>query len=419
MAIKFKKNCNAALICRLIDQRRAIEDDSVRFSGFDIDSWVSLTTSFVDFDHQKDHHIQLSAVRKAIFDPTLGENFEPADLIKSISKASNIQSSMSRKKFRTVFGLTQDGFENRRIKSSRGNFLVINPPLSSIFMKRAIADRKEIALSFTKEISLRPYEAKTFITVRVKALNPNHAHALARHSIDEFRGALNLANNIHSRIRLAWDDSKPLNHIQVAPFSTVHNLNGTAAVDGFWFDQSFRQPSPLSGQRISNALKQAETIIESARSSPFRSLIFSNLVLYANAYDDPIYSSCLQKSWTILENLTLIDGARYDTLVKRAASFFKDSEVAILFVEHLRHQRNKIVHGAHEPTDGLTLVDQIRRVVEEGLRFYISNEYEFENTQEVKKFLDAPTNPKSLQKKISELSSEIETLKILLNRRKN
>src|SRR5205814_2627542 len=84
------------------------------------------------------------------------------------------------------------------------------------------------------------------------------------------------------------------------------------------------------------------------------------LTLYCGACDEPELSSAYLALWTVLEQLTGTSKASYDDLVRRTSFFSHDPDADRALLEHLRNQRNGMVHGGLSIDDPERLVYQLK-----------------------------------------------------------
>lgn len=191
MSLTFRKGFSPEALIEQIKRIRVFtKDGSIAFNGFGYQFWENTITSSLDFG-EKDQHLCTKAISDALRSPDLKSDFSPQEFLRDVSRHLSLLENEWLKPFRVIFHLTQIEIRPRTMLQS-GTLIRINPPKGGKFIRTAETVRAEIARLHEAELTRRPYDARTLVVVNARALNPDHAHALARDTLDEMRGLLNL-----------------------------------------------------------------------------------------------------------------------------------------------------------------------------------------------------------------------------------
>jgi len=114
------------------------------------------------------------------------------------------------------------------------------------------------------------------------------------------------------------------------------------------------------------------------------------LTLYCAACDEPELSSAYLALWSVLEHITGTEKKSYDDLLRRASFLSHDPALDRAVLEHLRNQRNAMVHHGVSIDDPERVVFQLKHYVEYGIMFLLRNARRFRTMEEFRQFLDLP-----------------------------
>jgi len=109
---------------------------------------------------------------------------------------------------------------------------------------------------------------------------------------------------------------------------------------------------------------------------------------YARALDATDMGAAFLKLWSVLEQISAAGGERYDTLIERAAFMFEAGGITKYVLEHLRYQRNQIVHLGTPQSELRPLVYQTKRFVEKMLGVHLQLGKDFATLQEAGQFMN-------------------------------
>jgi len=184
----------------------------------------------------------------------------------------------------------------------------------------------------------------------------------------------------------------PVNKIVLGPLQTLFRADSTLVEDKWWHDRGYRGPQKVYDVTETwDALRKYEAKARTKiRTSRYKDLLVNGLLRYVRALDGRDYESVFLKLWSLLEHLTL--SVRAEVTAKRAAFLWKDYEFHKEILQHLRDNRNSMVHLDQFGGRGEALVYQLKRYVEALLEFLIFSGSKFKSAEEIKHFLDLGTN---------------------------
>lgn len=238
------------------------------------------------------------------------------------------------------------------------------------------------------------------VRVHVNARCALSAFDLALTTFDYLRSLWNLWANRRKFSR--WSSSarkNQVNEVLVGPLHTVHHADGTAALEGYWTDDVFREQPPSSllvehYDAVRSFEKRMKRLVARAL---FRPDIVDILVRYTRALDDPDMTACFLKLWSVLEQLVIRGDEGSKKLAHRASFIYLDREYHDLVLRQLAVVRHGIVHRSdiHDrprdnPEEAESLVFLLKRYVESVLLYVLRNSHHFNDATEFLSFLDLP-----------------------------
>ena len=217
-------------------------------------------------------------------------------------------------------------------------------------------------------------------------------------TLDYYRALWNLRLNSQCHWRMSGGVVDPVNKIVLGPLQTLFKADSTLIEDKWWHDRGYRGPQKVCDVTETwDALRKYEARARAKiRTSPYKSLLINGLLRYVRALDGRDYESIFLKLWSLLEHLTLSVRDDKKVTARRAAFLWKDYEFHKEILQHLRDNRNSMVHLDQFGQRGEALVYQLKRYVEALLEFLIFSGSKFKSTEEIKRFLDLDTDRKLL-----------------------
>lgn len=239
-----------------------------------------------------------------------------------------------------------------------------------------------------------------YVVVRTSGRSPHDAFTDGMAALDQVRGLLNLSLNSGQRFRLSFGARQPVNALRLGKMHSLHNLDGSLAIDRFWYEPEFIEPINLADlsrhqKKLSRFMREVQRNLRGSKLAPYA---LDGLVRYTRALDRRDWSASFQELWMTLEFLTNTMRSSYDVTIRRAAALFSDYEFTLEMTKHLRGRRNEIVHGVAEHPEIEILLFQLKRIVEHHLLFYIRNPCGLHSREEVGQLLDLPIDADSLRR---------------------
>jgi hypothetical protein len=266
---------------------------------------------------------------------------------------------------------------------------------NSQFIQRAQRERSE---QIEKQKIQTPHEKNDFSNLplavcTVHAINAYDAFELAEN-------ALSIELGLHSLMESRWKiifssgySDKPISNLLMAPHMTVHLPNGKLVNDIFWFNQWPNNLTEIYRDQEKN-IKIQESVMsvrKRMRKLPWREMAELALARHYQAFSKKDLEASFLDGWRLLEAIGGHSREKSETLVKRAAWFFSDTEERVQFGLHLMHRRNLISHGRPvKADDNEGLAFQMKEFITPMLRALLTNPFNFKNIQEFWYFCDLP-----------------------------
>lgn len=161
--------------------------------------------------------------------------------------------------------------------------------------------------------------------------------------------------------------------------ATFHRPSGELEFEQFWYEPSLQRDTTLlklDGQ-AADLLKASAKIRAKLRKHTYAVDMENAFVRYARAMDTIDYDVTIQKLWGLLEFLTETGLSSYDKTVRRTRFLYDEERFAAQVLEHLRHYRNRSVHGGYTGGNVESEVYQLKRYVDAMLRYHLVNSFQF------------------------------------------
>lgn len=259
----------------------------------------------------------------------------------------------------------------------------------------------------------RPYAA---VWIEVSGRSVFEAAEKALGALDLLRGMWNFALNRRRWTQSTNERRKPVNKVLLGPVQSLHHPDGSLASAVDWYEYDYVEPirGVVFKSRWEMAKKEEEGIRACLARSFYRPEIEEAIKRYTRALDLREWDSAFVRMWGLLEDLTGTEsGDHHGVTVKRAAFLYPRSErdLHVQVLNHLRGYRNSSVHAGEGSADIEAYLYQLKRYVEEVLRFHVQAawSYGFSSIKEAAHFLDQPPEPADLDRKITDLQKNLET----------
>jgi hypothetical protein len=242
------------------------------------------------------------------------------------------------------------------------------------------------------------------VRIRLRARTAYEAVERATENLDFLRGLWNWRLNRRLIARIGTQRT-PINQILIGPHFTVHHPTGRFAHSEWWFEPAYTTPAQLKSLHTEwPAIHSEEVRVRRLiRRIPYGDDLRRAFVRYARALDPSDHEAAMLRLWGLLEYLTGTTDARYEKLIDRCVFVFPDRRYARLILEHLRAQRNDLVHSAVSSESWESLAFQLKRFVEALFTVHLGIGRHFESLSAACAFFDLPTDPATLRQRMKVL----------------
>lgn len=259
----------------------------------------------------------------------------------------------------------------------------------------------------------RPGERYTAVWIHTRGRSHWEAVTRALDALDLLRGIWNLAINHRMWSRTTGGARKPVNRVLLGPLHSLHHPDGSLASAVDWYEPDYVVPeqSRELSRRWLEVKEDEGNIRLCLTRSAYAAQLEDALRRYTRALDGFQWEAAFLGLWGLLETLT---GTKphesHDLTVKRAAFLYDNSErkIHVQVLNHLRHYRNRSVHGGESSAAVEAYLYQLKRYVEQLLLFHLTSYYRFESVARAAEFLDLPAEPAALRRRVEELQQKSE-----------
>lgn len=375
------------------------EKRTVSFSGFMMDEIIEIIRTGIDTDKYARETIRTS-IRATLFDYDLKCPFELDDFSDILKK--KLESSKGREeKYILLSGFYLKGnLSFTKIKMPNA-LITLYPATSHVSsISKFIASQNEVLSKINEEPQLHfPYD-QVVVKVFVKASSKQEAADKAISSLDQLRGLLNFSFNsrkINSKSMGKVSETRVFNGVVGFRFQSLHDKYGKVLENGLYYTRLWDKPKKAA-QLITQKERHAQAYFLKALkrlrlNHGLHKEAWEGLLIYCRALDTPTYQNAFSKLWGVMEYLSgVLATESHEKIVSRNAFLFSDPHQVELILNHLRVNRNELVHtGTELDTDHEeVLIYQLNRYVCSLLARYIFNGLNFKTRSDFISFLDHP-----------------------------
>jgi hypothetical protein len=263
-----------------------------------------------------------------------------------------------------------------------------------------------------------PSQRYTAVWIHTRGRSHWEAVIRALDALDLLRGIWNFA--LRKWSRTTGGARRPVNQLLLGPVHSLHDPDGSLAPMLDWHESAeyieseYIKPVYSSrelSQRWTEVKKREEDIRQWLARSAYAARLEDALRRYTRALDSFDWGASFLRLWGLLETLTGTQPHEsHDLTVKRATFLYEDQEreFHVQVLNHLRHYRNRSVHGGESSETIEAYLYQLKRYVEELLLFHLDppNYCRFKTIAQAAAFLDLPPDPADLRRKVGELHRE-------------
>lgn len=246
------------------------------------------------------------------------------------------------------------------------------------------------------------------VIIKVRAKSDGSAFHKAMRALDLLRAILCLMANPVMQFTLGGLPSPDaINVIRPGSRHTIHQGNGESSREEFWYEPGFNPIKPYRFKKPEIVTKNLRWALRRIKNSQFQTVITSALLRFVRAFDQSDHNTAFLRLWSALEGLTTPGIADYDKLIRRTVFLFKDQDYHRQVLEHLRAYRNANVHAGEESESAKIHCFQLQVYFVAAAWFFIRNASRFSRVDEVGEFLDLPSDPSELQRRLVQIQRAI------------
>jgi hypothetical protein len=383
------------VIDRLMGARTTLPDGSVGFNAVEHEFCLSVLESAIDFQPVIPEPDRRGLIRDAVrataarAKPTLSD-FEQqlqqyeAQYLKKPLQAYLLASSLGIRDYR-----------GRRTAQLDGVSISFHPVLPKKFNRSSFKEKIEECVPPSPERILQ-------IVARVSARTPTAAFENARMNIDLLRAIWCFIVQSRSFKLLHIGPPQPVTAILPGPLHTLHLMDGSPALDLFWFEpEGLMDRHVINGAEWPQIDRRTSQILTRLRTVPYRRDLERALVFYVRSLDTRDAGNSFGNLWSVLELVTDSIG-KYDQLVRRACFLYSDVDRPFmrLVLEHLRDVRNHLVHEQGIKSNIDSYLQQLKSITEGLIRFHLVRGREYPSLVLAAEFLDTPTDRQTLERRL-------------------
>lgn len=384
--VKWKKNnaLNPEIILDKINSLRLISDNGeISFSGgIEIELAQSALETMIDFPSETMEKNNL--ILQAICAP---EPLAKDNVIKKINELIAQRNSKKETVFHILSSISLLCKESHTIDIEESKIDLLSDAFPATHF---LARNKLLENTVFSDNDIHKGYSK--IIVQVKAKSVTMAIEKGLKFLDLQRAIWCLISN--PTMELFGDEFNPINRIRLGEVHTIHNEDGTAALDGFWSEPNFVKTKQYE---FKPELKEnSEYFLKQLKKSKYSSNLKDALLRYVRALDEKDHNNALIKLWGALESLTVPSGANADLVTRRCSFLFADHKFHKQSLEHLRERRNRTVHAGYKSEEAKKLCFQLQYYFLRLMRFHIIDAGRFPTLEKANEFLDLPPDKDEL-----------------------
>lgn len=374
-------------ILEKLNEARVQKEGRVSWKGFEYEYYRLAFLTCVDLSDKVPPYAKRSIAYGALNSPTCSGKLSSNQIIRDITRREQDYIQLNNKEFilRTWISIEKSPLTQIKIQDAEIYF-----DESRKF--------EEIPKNFLENPPFHGKMPNKYLQTYVKftARTSNEAGFIGIDHLDKLRGLWNCLVGHKYRI-ISSGPRKPINQITHHPFFTLHDLTGNLVTQKIYYEPNFFiATSNYKFPDINQIRKNTLYFQKKLRKSAFRNIIERNLTRYARALDKIEYEFSIIELWSILEDLCL--QGSYDQIIRRASSLYEDYQERAAVLDHIRRERNQLVHSGTFSPDADQIAVQLAEYVQTMLFKYINIiSSNFSTKREVEIFLDMPRDAKMLR----------------------
>lgn len=400
MLITKRKGFNLNVVLEELHHARTINKDgsiSLRdFNGTDkIESYLKTAI----YSENKSGAFLSRVIKKTIHTK---QKFSTDSFIKNVNVIANKLDKTERRKLKVIFPIWGGDELLSGCRKWNNVHISFNASPKSNFIRKAKNERSTQKKHLASRIGVDGSElSKLPLTVcTVDAVDAFDAFELAEKALSIELGLYSFLEGRGKPIFSSGGTPRPISKIILAPHMTVHELSGSLLNDTFWYNE---WPINLTTSKrseidIKNIRLSVENIRQRLRRLPtkWKAKAKSALARHFDAFSQKDLEASFLDGWRLLEAIAGTSHEKSETLVRRAAWFFAETDFQKQIGLHLMHRRNLISHGRPvKASDNEELAFQMREYIYPMFRAVLTNPFDFKDIEELWGFCDLPLDKKT------------------------
>lgn len=294
--------------------------------------------------------------------------------------------------------------------ASRGyviNGIRISGCTDKLYPKKYRSRLDALGQPHVRALGIKDHSAYHHLILSVTAKSPLGAMSAGIESLDLLRACWCIYAN--PSITIGGHEWGPINTIRLGAFHTIHEADGSLALDdpwqepGFIASKIFAPNPPNSGASFKKSISRILARLNSPKLSfDFRQRIASSLLLFVRAFDEPNPSTAFMGAWTALERLCLTDqNEGHDKIIERCSVLFKDDRMFHRsMLTHLRERRNEYAHDGVVSNNARMLCYQAQSYIKRIINYLFFSANHFTCTDDALRLLSLSPDPDVIGKEI-------------------
>lgn len=400
-----KKKINLEIIKNAFEEYKKFNPQLKPFFLQDISSAVS---TFMELDNSIPDYYKSQFVYKTICDLERKNKLELKYLNEEMNNHERLYLSRPTHKYILATTISIRSLNQSFIFRKGGTTLNIASQFPKKIKMNGLVFNEDIKRNITRSSSY----SKLWITI--DARNLREAYYLGMRKIDFFRGIWNYYLNWNRISRTTMSGQKTLiNSIVLGPVQTLHRFNNGKPYMDYYYEPFFVKSHRTINinSKLNKILEFQKKVRRRLKKSQYRAIIYDAIIKYCRALDLFDYEVAYIKLWNVLEILTDTIGGRYDQMIKRASFIYVDRCFHKQILEHLRNQRNHLIHKSKSLENDEASLFQLKRYVDDLLHFHIFCLFKFNDINEVGAFLEMSSKKDSLERRYKKIKYAIKYFK--------
>jgi hypothetical protein len=237
MAITWQKKIDPSHLIRRIDETTSIDPQgNVRFAGFEHFQYESIIHNMLSFPDDIPEREKRNIVSSALFAAAKKPPITPKSII---AESHRLLNAYYKRPIKPYILLTTVSLQHTVV-------LPITRPRRCTVTFHAnpkppfIVAREKLIQEANKQLNYDLPDFYSYVRVHAKARSPFESVDNALDALDLTRGILNWFENRRNYFRISSGSPIAVNPILLGPYHTVHNSDGSKAIDTWWYEPSYR-----------------------------------------------------------------------------------------------------------------------------------------------------------------------------------